>query len=282
MSGADARSGPGVPPFDAPDVAPESGPAGEGGAHGGKLPGGALLSTFLRSLTIQGSWNYRTMVGGGFAFALLPVLRALAASRKEPLAEAVQRHLEHFNAHPYLTSMALGATTRLELDGEDAETVRRFKAAIRGPLGGLGDTLVWAAWLPTVTLLALAAAWAGLTPWACVLLFLAVYNAGHLALRTWGFTAGLHSGKELGPVLRSAHLAPLAEWVTRAGSVLAGVVTGLILAGDPGLRDPAALWVPLALAAFATGVVGGHRVWRPAALVVVGAVGAVLLLQSLP
>jgi hypothetical protein len=30
---------------------------------------------FLRSFAIQGSWNYRTLQGSGFAFALMPVLR---------------------------------------------------------------------------------------------------------------------------------------------------------------------------------------------------------------
>lgn len=240
----------------------------------------ALISAFLRSFTIQGSWNYRTMVGGGFAFAMLPVLRALAPSRAEPLEEALRRHLEHFNAHPYLTSMALGATVRLEADGEDPDMVRRFKAAIRGPLGGVGDALVWAAWLPATLLAALVAAWTGLEPWACVLLFLVAYNAGHLTLRTWGFTAGLESGKHLGPILKSANLAPLTQVVTRVGTVLVGLLVGLILAGDPGFRDPAWLWIPLALSAFAAGVGGGHRVWRPAALAVVLVVAGLILVQA--
>lgn len=248
----------------------------------GTVPRSALASAFLRSFTIQGSWNYRTMVGGGFAFAMLPVLRALAASREESLEEGLQRHLEHFNAHPYLTSMALGATVRMERDGEDPEDVRRFKAAIRGPLGGLGDALVWAAWLPATALVALLAAWAGLAPWACVLLFLVLYNAGHLTLRSWGFAAGLESGKQLGPVLGRANLARLADRVSRVGVVLAGALVGLVLGADPGFRDPAWLWIPLALAALAAGALGGHRIWRPAALVVVAAVMALFLVGSMP
>ena len=98
------------------------------------------------------------MVGGGLAFCLLPVLRAVARSRNEPLQASIQRHVGHFNAHPYLTSLALGAISRLEADGEDPEEIRRFKVAIRGPLGGLGDTLVWAGWLPATSLIALIAA----------------------------------------------------------------------------------------------------------------------------
>jgi mannose/fructose/N-acetylgalactosamine-specific phosphotransferase system component IID len=242
----------------------------------------ALLSTFLRSFTIQGSWNYHTMVGGGLAFCLLPVLRAVARSRDEPLQASIQRHVGHFNAHPYLTSLALGAISRLEADGESHEEIRRFKVAIRGPLGGLGDTLVWAGWLPATALIALIAAWWGAGPVATVLLFLILYNMGHLTLRTWAFTAGLDAGKDVGPLLRSAHLGPLADRVARLGSLLVGFLGGLMLTKEEAFRSPAWLWIGLAVAAFATGMIGGQRVWRPTALVVVGTVGVVIVLGSLP
>lgn len=246
-----------------------------------KVPWWALLSTFLRSFTIQGSWNYRTMVGGGFAFSLLPVLRHTSRARSEPLEASIGRHAEHFNAHPYLTSLALGAVARLEADGEDPEGVRRFKAAIRGPLGGLGDTLIWAAWLPATSLVALVAAWAGMRPPAAVLLFLLLYNVGHLSLRIWAFTAGLHAGKHLGPLLKSANLAPMAEKVTRLGSVLVGLLTGLMLTGDEGFRYPFWIWTSLAITAICIGMAAGQRIWRPTALVVVGTIGAVILLGVL-
>jgi len=246
------------------------------------VPRMALVSTFLRSFTIQGSWNYRSMVGGGVAFCLLPVLRAVARTRDEPLQESLQRHVGHFNAHPYLTSLALGAISRLEADGENPEEVRRFKAAIRGPLGGLGDALIWAGWLPATSLVALIAAWGGAGPLVTVILFLGLYNLGHLSLRIWAFMAGLDAGKELGPLLRSANLAPLAGRVARVGTVLLGFLTGLILTLDDGLREPAWLWIPLALIAIASGMLGGQRIWRPTALVVVGTVGLVVVLGSLP
>ena len=37
----------------------------------------ARAAMILRSFAVQGSWNYRTLIGAGFAFALLPALRAL-------------------------------------------------------------------------------------------------------------------------------------------------------------------------------------------------------------
>ena len=237
------------------------------------------VSTFLRSFAIQGSWNYRSMIGGGFAFSLLPVLRLLFQGDR--LEEALARHCEHFNSHPYLAGLAIGATARLEADGADPELLRRFKTAIKGPLGALGDGLVWAAWLPTTALLGLVAYFVGLPPWACVLLFLVPYNLGHIGLRAWGFRAGLRWGHEVGRVLREAALGPLTEQLHRVGTILLGVLAGLL--GVAGFRGGplGGLWVALGAAAFVAGLLGGLRAWRPAALVVVGTVVSILTVGTL-
>jgi mannose/fructose/N-acetylgalactosamine-specific phosphotransferase system component IID len=225
------------------------------------------------------------MLGGGFAFALLPVLRRVLDGSR--LQDAVRRHSEHFNAHPYLAGLALGAAAKLEADGGDPELVRRFKLAIKGPLGGLGDALVWAAWLPTTALLGLVAFFMGAAPWVCVLLFLIPYNVGHLGLRVWGFNAGLTWGHDVGRVLRDAALGHRAEQVCRAGVVLLGVLAGLLLTVEPDRSAGAfrggaleALWLVLAAAAFAAGLLGGARAWRPAALVAVGTVVSILTVAA--
>jgi PTS system mannose-specific IID component len=243
------------------------------------LPRSARMSAFARSFAIQGSWNYRSMIGGGFAFAMLPVLRRLFEG--EQFEAALARHAEHFNSHPYLAGLALGASARLEADGADPELVRRFKTAIKGPLGALGDGLVWAAWLPTTALLGLCGYFLGLPPLACVLLFLIPYNVGHLALRAWGFNAGLRWGHEVGRVLREAALGPRGEWVVRAGTVLLGVFSGLLAVIGFRGGPLGGLWVALGAAAFVAGLLGGLRAWRPAALVAVGTVVFILTLGSL-
>ena len=47
-----------------------------------------LVRSFLRSFSIQGSWNYRTMIGGGFGHAILPALRWLYRGNSAKLTEA--------------------------------------------------------------------------------------------------------------------------------------------------------------------------------------------------
>ncbi len=196
----------------------------------------AQLSAFLRSLAIQGSWNYRTMLGNGFAFAILPVLRQVYRGDPHGLRAGLKRHADHFNAHPYLASLALGAASRMEAEGKDPEEIRRFKLAVRGPLGSLGDALVWVGWRPAVALLSLALALAGASPGVVVIVFLALYNLGHLLLRVWGFRIGWEKGSQVGDSLRSLALPRQADRIAGAGALFLGAVVGLALArgGAPG------------------------------------------------
>ena len=144
------------------------------------------MAVLLRSFAVQGSWNYETLIGTGFAFSLLPVLRKLYAGDEEALRAAIARHNSLFNSHPYLATIAMGAVARLEADGADPKTIDRFKIAMRGSLGSMGDQLVWCAWRPASALLGVLLLLAGATWWVAIAAFLVVYNAMHLGLRAWG------------------------------------------------------------------------------------------------
>jgi len=234
-----------------------------------------IAVTLARSLLIQGSWSYRSMLGSGFAFVVLPALRRVHRGDPAALDAALDRHLEHFNAHPYLTNVAVGAALRLEADGADGETIRRFKAAVRGPLGSLGDSLVWATWLPAVAMVALVLFGLGLPLWAVVATYLGLYNALHLALRVWGLRVGLEEGKG---VARRLADADINGWVARLQPVLAlliGLLCGVLLGGVGGLVESGVGWALFAGAAFLAGLVLGHRAWRPAAVVTVVAVALI-------
>lgn len=196
-----------------------------------KLPARAVRSMFLRSLSIQGSWNYRTLQGSGFAYALMPVLRVVYAGNPAGLSAAVARHAGLFNAHPYLTGVALGAVARMEAEGADPALIERFKSALRGSLGALGDRIFWAGWRPACVLLALVVLLALESAAVAVIVFLLIYNAGHLTLRLWGLRIGLAHGRDVGEQLRRA---PLLEWhqrVIAAAAFMSGVALPLIASG---------------------------------------------------
>jgi len=240
-----------------------------------RLSRAAVASVFARSFLIQASWNYHTMLGSGFAFAILPGLKSLFGDDPERMDASVRRHLEHFNAHPYLSGLALGATLRLEADGKDPEAVRRFKSAVRGPLGGLGDSLVWSAWLPVVAILSLSSYWLGAPGWVVIVVFLLLYNVGHLGLRAWGFRMGLAEGQGVGQRLGQTNLTAWTERLRRVAALLLGLLGGAVLSGTGGLADSGVFWGVFAVAGFLAGLFVGHRVWRPTAVAVVGAIALI-------
>lgn len=204
----------------------------------------------LRSFTVQGSWNYETLIGTGFAFTLLPALRTFHPDGGAALREAVVRHATLFNSHPYLATVAVGAVARLEADGADPGLVERFKSALRGSLGSLGDQLVWRAWRPATVLFGLVLMLAGGAWWLGVSVFLVLHNALHLALRLWGLRVGLGSGLEVARVLREAPLQRLGARASDAGAFLSGLAVALLVAPlrhEPLVLSAALLAVPLGL-----------------------------------
>lgn len=239
------------------------------------------LAVLLRGLGVQGSWNYETLGGTGFAFVILPELRRIHGHEGAAVDAALRRHEGPFNSHPYLAPLAVGAVIRMEEDGEDPAVIDRFKAALRGSLGTLGDQLVWAGWRPVCLLGVLVLLLIGVPWWAALLTFMVVYNAGHMAMMYWGLSVGLAEGRGVAERLRGL-VRSTQPRLTAAGAFLAGIVMVLVAAGGvPGLSfDPDWVWGGAAVAAVAAGARWGGRL-RPfavagtLALAVVGVVAGV-------
>ncbi|MDE2719648.1 PTS system mannose/fructose/sorbose family transporter subunit IID [Candidatus Palauibacter polyketidifaciens] len=193
-----------------------------------------------RSFSIQGSWNDRTMTGPGMAHALAPLLARIHEGDPAAFRRAVQRHSRAFNAHPYLAPVAIGALARLEFDGEDPDTLLRFRSALRAPLGALGDGVAWAGWRPFCASAAGIGFLLGLDPLFAAGSFLLLYNAGHVTLRVWGLRCGWRSGRSVASVLKRAPLRRIESALVRANQVLIGVLAALLVGRLPGTGD--ALW----------------------------------------
>ncbi len=189
-----------------------------------RVPYLTRMSIWLRLFAVQGSWNYQILIGNGIGFCVEPALRLLPGGRGgERYRGALARQSRYFNAHPYLASVAVGALARAELDGVDAARIERFRIALAGPLGSVGDRLVWSGWLPLCSLLALGAYGVGGSAGLVVALFLIAFNAGHLVLRAWGLRAGFARGTEVAKSLASPLLRRAPEWIDRTGALLAGI-----------------------------------------------------------
>jgi PTS system mannose-specific IID component len=243
-----------------------------------------LGAAFLRLFTVQGSWNYDRLLGVGVGVAEEPLLRGLRSGSDDGAAyrAAVARGARFFNSHPYLAGLAVGAAARAEYEGAPPEQVERLRAALCGPLGAMGDRLVWAGWLPLLSAATLAALALGAGWWG-VAAFLVIYNAGHVALRWWALSAGWAAGTHVVDALRhpvlqralgfvgpamalaSGFCLPLvARWLiepfgTKTGVAAAAVAVGslMLLRWQPG--RVASLWIGLGAVVLAG--VGGW-LWR--------------------
>ena len=200
---------------------------------------GVRRAMLLRSFAVQGSWNYRTLIGTGMAFVLGPALREIHGKDAEALAAATGRHAELFNSHPYFATIAAGAIARLEADGVPPELQARFKSALRGSLGTLGDRLVWAMWRPACALLGVALLAAGAAWWVGAGVFLLAHNGLHGWLRAWGLNVGLRDGLLVARALRESPLERLGERAGDAGAAFAGFAAVVLAAA--GARSPGEL-----------------------------------------
>lgn len=225
------------------------------------VPGFAFSAA--RLFGIQSAFTYERMHGIGFAHAIEPLLRPLRErDGGARYREALARHAQFFNAHPYVASLAVGAAARAELDGEPPERIERMRTALCGPLGALGDRLIWAGWLPACSAVGLALVALGARGWG-VVAFLVLYNVVHVPLRLWGLWAGFRAGGRVAGALASPVLQRGLAVVGPAAALLFGAALPLV-----------AGWV-------ARHGLPWNLAWDHAAVAVVGAVAFVALLGRL-
>lgn len=195
----------------------------------------ARTRAFLRTFLLQAGWNYDRMQHLGVAWSMLPALRQIHAPG-EARTGAVRRHLEYFNTHPYLAPALLGAAVRLEEDVaagvRRADEVTSFKAGIMGSYGAIGDSFFWAALRPFGAAVAVALVLLGAGVWGPVV-FVAGFDAIALAVRTYGFFAGLQLGPPVVARLARLDFAGATRRVKIGASILAGLVAALWVQGQP-------------------------------------------------
>jgi PTS system mannose-specific IID component len=232
------------------------------------VPG--FRSAVARLFVIQAGFSYERMLGIGFGFAAEPMLRGLKRDGETgAFRAAVARQSRFFNAHPYLASLAVGAAVRAELDGVPAEKIDRLRSALVGPLGALGDRLIWAGWLPACAAIGLLLVWLSAGAWA-VVAFLVLYNVVHVWLRVWGLVAGWRAGLGVAGALASPGLQRGLEAVAPVAAFLVGGALASVIGWFP-FR---ARWEAAAAIAAALLVAGFVRLVQPRATGLVVAAAA--------
>ena len=201
-----------------------------------KLGFPTFINMFFRSFFIQAVWNYQSMISVGFCLALVPVAKKLFKDRQDRM-DFFNRHLNFFNAHPYFTSFALGAIARVEedlvLEGEkEYYKVDRLRSALIGPLGAIGDQLVWATLKPASILIGmlLVLLIEGVqTKIIFLFILLALYNIPHIYIRFYGIVRGYHAGFEIYKLLNIKNFTTVQNIYGAMGALALGIIFGFSL-----------------------------------------------------
>lgn len=192
-----------------------------------KLTKRDLITVWWRSFFLQGSWNYERMQNLGWAYAMIPAIRRLYKTKEERI-DALKRHLEFFNTHPYLASPILGVELALEeqrANGADIndETINGVKVGMMGPLAGVGDPVFWATIRPVLGAFcaSLALAQNVLAP----IIFFVVWNAIRMSFlwytQSFGYKQGVNITQDL-----SGGMLPK---ITQGASILGMFVLGVLV-----------------------------------------------------
>lgn len=171
-----------------------------------KLGRKELMSVFWRSFTINASYQYERQMSQGFVYSMTPVINKLYQS-KEERAEALVRHSEFFNVTPMVSPLVMGITAAMEEENVtdesfDVTSINSVKAALMGPLSGIGDSIFWGTLRPLIAGVACSLALAGNA--VAPILFYVLFNACNVACRYFGLFKGYELGTSfLGKVAAS-------------------------------------------------------------------------------
>lgn len=183
------------------------------------------MSLNLGSLGMEFSWTYYKQMNIAFALMVAKLLKKIYPDDEQKYNEAVERHLAFFNITvqfaPFVGGVALSMEERIARGEIDAGSVNDVKAALMGPLSGIGDSIFLATLRVIAAAVGIALCQAGnaFGPIA----FLLIYNIPGFWVRIWG----AHKGYELGVgFLEQATKNGLMEKVMTAISIVGVMVVG--------------------------------------------------------
>lgn len=193
-----------------------------------RLTNSDIKKCFIRSNLLQASWNFERMQALGYAFGIAPALDRLYPEGSEERKQAMKRHLEFYNTHPFMTAPILGVNLAMEEERAngapiDDAAINGVKVGLMGPLAGVGDPIFWGTLRPICAALGAGLAQSGniLGP----ILFFVLFNAVRLFFRYWGIQYGYKKGLDIVSDMKGGLLQKISE----AASILGLFVMGALV-----------------------------------------------------
>lgn len=150
----------------------------------------------IGALGMEFSWTYVNQMGLAFGLMVKKMLKKIWHDDPVGYAAALERHTAFFNITvalaPFVGGIAMSMEERIKAGELPPESVNDVKAALMGPLSGVGDAI----FLTTIRVVAagiavsMAAEGNPLGP----ILFLLIFNVPQYILRVWGIVKGYELG----------------------------------------------------------------------------------------
>ena len=184
------------------------------------------FSIAVRHQYLQGSWNYERMQNGGWAFSIIPAIKKLYPNKEDQVA-ALQRHLEFYNTHPYVSSPVMGVTLALEEERAngvpvDDAAIQGVKVGMMGPLAGVGDPVFWFTARPIIGALGASLALTGSI--AGPLLFFIVWNVMRFGFMWYTQEFGYKVGTKITQDLSGGLLGKITQGASILGMFIIGAL----------------------------------------------------------
>lgn len=192
-----------------------------------KLTPSDIRGVFMRSNIFQGSWNFERMQALGFCYCMVPAIKRLYPENNDERRQAIKRHLEFFNTHPYVAAPILGVTLAMEEQRSngapiDDAAINGLKVGLMGPLAGVGDPIFWGTVRPVFAALGAGIAMSGslLGP----LLFFVLFNIVRLLTLYYGVSYGYRKGVDIVKDMGGGFLQKLTEGASILGLFVMGAL----------------------------------------------------------
>lgn len=182
------------------------------------------------SLGMEFSWTYANQMGLAFGLMVMKMLKKIYHDDPDGYAAALVRHTAFFNitvsVAPFVGGIAMSMEEKIAAGEMPPESVNDIKAALMGPLSGVGD----AVFLTTIRVVAagigisLAASGNVLGP----IVFLLLYNVPQFLLRVWGVVKGYELGVSL---LETAEQTGIMDKIIKVAGIVGMMVVGSMACG---------------------------------------------------
>lgn len=150
----------------------------------------------IGALGMEFSWTYVNQMGLAFGLMVKKMLKKIWHDDPAGYAAALERHTAFFNITvalaPFVGGIAMSMEERIKAGELPPESVNDVKAALMGPLSGVGDAI----FLTTIRVVAagIAVSMADEGNPLGPILFLLIFNVPQYILRVWGIVKGYELG----------------------------------------------------------------------------------------